>query len=122
MKLYHGDSLRFWGTNEAHNQAKVTFECLWGGSCADRPADEPPTCVPEATARKLDNAWNKAEKSLTHERTKAQATLDQQFRVKEMGREQELSRQFEIKRAEAVRVVALRTSRQNTPEIGRAHV
>ncbi|KAK8089098.1 hypothetical protein PG997_004059 [Apiospora hydei] len=45
MKLHHGDTIVFWGTDDIHNQAKLDFECYWGGSSTRRPADEPPTCA-----------------------------------------------------------------------------
>lgn len=115
MKLYNGDTVVFWGTEKVNNQAKLTFECLWGGSAAPRPLDESPACVSDAISRKLDNIWTKAEDYLYHDRIKDEATEDQQYRMRHRIREQERSRKFEAKRAEAVRIVDLRNSRQSSP-------
>jgi serine/threonine protein kinase len=115
MKLYHGDTVVFWGNEDVNNQAKLTFECFWGGSAALRPTDEPPTCVPDTVSRKLDSIWTKAEDHLSHDRIKDDAMEDAQYRMKHMDREQERSKKFEVRRAEAARIVALRNSRQSSP-------
>lgn len=115
VKLYHGDTVVFWGLDNVNNQAKLTFECFWGGSSVLRPSDELPACVAEATARKLDSTWARGEKTLFHDRTKKEATLDWQHRMQHMAREQERSKKFEVRRAEAARVMALRNSRQASP-------
>ncbi|KAK8020948.1 hypothetical protein PG990_006086 [Apiospora arundinis] len=115
MKLYHGDTIVFWGTDDVHNQAKLDFECFWGGSATRRPADEPPTCVPDGVARKLDSTWTRAEKSLHADRMRAEADADHEVRMRNISLEQERSRQFEKKRAEAVRVLTMRSNRQPSP-------
>ncbi|KAK8125079.1 Serine/threonine-protein kinase RAD53 [Apiospora kogelbergensis] len=115
MKLYHGDTIVFWGTDDVHNQAKLDFECYWGGSATRRPADEPPTCVPDGVARKLDSTWSRAEKSLQADRMRAEADADHEGRMRNITFEQERSRQFEKKRAEAVRILNLRAARQPSP-------
>ncbi|KAI1845606.1 hypothetical protein JX266_008217 [Neoarthrinium moseri] len=115
MKLYNGDTVVIWGDDNVNNQAKLTFECFWGGSSTWRPSDEPPTCVPEDVARKLDNTWIRAEKNLQHDRIKEEAMQAQQYRMTHMARELERSRKFEAKCAEAARVLALRNSRQSSP-------
>ncbi|KAI1636590.1 hypothetical protein F4809DRAFT_608800 [Biscogniauxia mediterranea] len=122
MKLHHGDTVVFWGTDDVNQQAKLTFECFWGGSSVPRPADEPPTCVPESVSRKLDRLWPKALTSLHHDRIKAEAQADQEARMRHMAREQERSRVFEERRAEAVRALTLhggisRTSPASAPPI-----
>ncbi|KAK7951467.1 Serine/threonine-protein kinase RAD53, partial [Apiospora aurea] len=101
MKLHHGDTIVFWGTDDIHNQAKLDFECYWGGSSTRRPADEPPTCVPDGVARKLDSTWARAEKSLHADRMRAEADADHESRMRDVSREQERSRLFEKRRAEA---------------------
>ncbi|KAI0009121.1 hypothetical protein F4779DRAFT_583924 [Xylariaceae sp. FL0662B] len=111
MKLHHGDTIVFWGTEDVHRQAKLTFECNWGGSSVPRRSGEPPTCVPESQARKLDRLWPKAITTLHHDRIKAEAQNDQERRMRSMAREQERSRIFELKRTEAVNALALRPSR-----------
>ncbi|ORY62279.1 uncharacterized protein BCR38DRAFT_236386 [Pseudomassariella vexata] len=117
MKLHHGDTVVVWGTDDVKNQAKLTFECFWGGSTVERQPDEPPTCVSELIARKLDATWTRAEKNLHHDRIKAEAAQDQQCRMKHMAREQERSKVFEQKRVEAIRRLALRTNRQKPSAI-----
>ncbi|KAK8138638.1 Serine/threonine-protein kinase RAD53 [Apiospora sp. TS-2023a] len=115
MKLHHGDTIVFWGTDDVHNQAKLDFECYWGGSARRRPADEPPTCVPDGVARKLDSTWARAEKSLHGDRKRAEADADHEGRLQDISREQERSKLFEKRRAEAVRALTLRASRQPSP-------
>ncbi|KAK6072538.1 Serine/threonine-protein kinase RAD53 [Seiridium cupressi] len=115
VKLYNGDTVVFWGLDNVNNQAKLSFECFWGGSSVLRPEGEPPTCIPEVTARKLDNTWSRGEKTLLHDRTKEEAINDWQYRMQHMAREQERSKKFELRRAEAARILALRNSRQASP-------
>ncbi|KAK7970726.1 Serine/threonine-protein kinase RAD53 [Apiospora saccharicola] len=115
MKLHHGDTIVFWGTDDVHNQAKLDFECYWGGSARRRPVDEPPTCVPDGVARKLDSTWTRAEKSLHGDRKRAEADADHEGRLQDISREQERSKLFEKRRAEAVKALTLRASRQPSP-------
>ncbi|KAI1467399.1 uncharacterized protein F4812DRAFT_395340 [Daldinia caldariorum] len=117
VKLYHGDTIVFWGSDNVYSQAKVTFECFWGGSSVPRPADEAPICIPDSQARKLDRLWPKAVTTLRYDRIKADAQRDQELRMQNMKEEIERSRIFEEKRAEAVRILALRTSRMASPAI-----
>ncbi|KAI2464361.1 hypothetical protein F4781DRAFT_413327 [Annulohypoxylon bovei var. microspora] len=114
-KLYHGDTIVFWGTDNVRSQAKLTFECYWGGSSNARPADEPPTYMSEAQARKIDRLWPKAVNTLHYEKIKAEAQRDQESRMRNMNEELERSRVFEEKRAEAVRILASRASRRASP-------
>ncbi|KAH9891469.1 hypothetical protein F4778DRAFT_751699 [Xylariomycetidae sp. FL2044] len=114
MKLHHDDTIAFWGP-DGRQQAKVTFACHWGGSSAPRPAGDKPTCIPESQARKLDRLWPKAVNTLLHDRIKTEAQVDQEMRMQNMSTEQERSRVFEEKRAEAVRIMTLRASRQTSP-------
>lgn len=115
IKLYHGDTIIFWGTENVHMQAKLTFECYWGGSSSTRPADESPTCVPELQARKLDRIWPKAVNTLHYDRIKAEAQRDQERRMLHMDEEVDRTRIFEEKRAEAVRYLASRVTRRASP-------
>lgn len=115
MKLHHGDIIAFWGSGDVTKQAKLTFECYWGSSSARRPSDEPPTCVPEPTARKLDRLWPKAIDNLSYDRIKTEAHIDHDLRMHHAAKEQDRSRVFEQKRAEAVRILALRASRGPSP-------
>jgi serine/threonine protein kinase len=120
MKLYHGDQIVFWGGDDARAQAKLIFECSWGGSSVSRPADEPPTCVAAPLAHKLDRLWPKAMKSLQHLQIKEEAQIDQETRMRNMFREQERSRVFEQKRLEATRMLAERESRASSPAVNTA--
>ncbi|KAI3331904.1 Pkinase-domain-containing protein, partial [Xylariaceae sp. AK1471] len=115
MKLYHGDQIVFWGGDDPRAQAKLIFECSWGGSSVSRPADEPPTCVPAPLAHKLDRLWPRAMKSLRHLQLREEAQIDQEARMRNMFREQERSRVFEQKRSEAARILAQRESREPSP-------
>lgn len=115
MKLYHGDTIVFWGAENRHSQAKLTFECYWGGSSSVRPANEPPVYVAEAQARKLDRLWPKAITTLHYDRIKAEAQRDQESRMRHMGEELERSRIFEEKRVEAVRMLASHVARRASP-------
>lgn len=115
MKLHHGDTVAFWGSADVNKQAKLTFECYWGSSSAPRPSDEPPTCVPGDLARKLDRLWPKALTNLSYDKIKTEAHIDHDLRMFNVAKEQERSRVFEQKRAEAVRILALRASRGPSP-------
>lgn len=115
MKLYHGDIISFWGSSDVKYQAKLTFECNWGGSAVPRPRDEPPTCVPGPIARKLDSLWPKAAKHLEYDKIKAMASQEHDMRMRHAAREIERSRLFELKREEAVRILGLRASRVPSP-------
>ncbi|KAI1339629.1 hypothetical protein F5Y15DRAFT_383287 [Xylariaceae sp. FL0016] len=115
MKLYRGDTISYWGTDDVRQQARLNFECTWGGSSVSRPPDEPPTCLPEPQARKIDRLWPKALIAFQRDRITAKARAEQQTRMQMMAREQERSRVFEERRAEAMRVVALRNSHSVSP-------
>lgn len=115
MKLHTGDTIVCWGTDDVNNQARLDFECFWGGSSALRPSEEPPVCVPEAVARKLDMTWTRAEKNLHHDRVKEKATQEQLYRMKNMALEEQRSQKFQLKREEALRIVDERTTRRTSP-------
>ena len=115
VKLYDGDTIVFWGTENTHNQATLTFRCCWGGSSMSRPPDESPSCVPDAQARKLDRLWPKAMNTLHYDKIKAEAQRDQLSRMNHMDEELERSRIFEEKRAQAVRTLASLASRRTSP-------
>ncbi|KAI2628320.1 Pkinase-domain-containing protein [Xylaria nigripes] len=116
MKLYHGDHITFWGGEDPPIRATLTFECTWGGSSATRPADEPPKCVPAPLAQKLDRHWRKALKSLQHIPIKEKAQIDQEVRMRNMLREQERGRIFELRRLEAIHRLEQRRFRETSPD------
>ncbi|KAI0526074.1 hypothetical protein F5B22DRAFT_267740 [Xylaria bambusicola] len=103
MKLYDGDRISFWGGGEIGAQAGLIFECSWGGSSRRRPANEPPTRVSSAVADKLDRLWPRVEKVLASSRAKEDAQIDHEIRMGNLLREQERSRNFELRRMEAKR-------------------
>ncbi|KAJ2994029.1 hypothetical protein NUW58_g1658 [Xylaria curta] len=115
MRLYHGDHIAFWGGENPRTQARLIFECFWGGSSVTRPADEPPTCLPAPIARKLDRLWPEAEKFLRRSQLKEKAQIDQEARVHNMSREQQRCRMFEQRRLEAIRRLAQQGSRETSP-------
>ncbi|KAI2616610.1 hypothetical protein GGR54DRAFT_609896 [Hypoxylon sp. NC1633] len=115
VKLYHGDTIVFWGTENVYKQAKLIFECHWGGSSRARPLDEPLTCVPEAQARKIDRLWPRAVTTLHYDRIKSEAQREQELRMRHMEEEIERSRLFEEKRAEAAKTLAYRATQRNLP-------
>ncbi|KAI1814607.1 Pkinase-domain-containing protein [Poronia punctata] len=115
MKLFDGDHVVFWGGDDARTQARLVFECSWGGSAIPRPSDEPPTCVPASQAQKLDRLWPKAVQSLKFSQIKEKAQREQEARMRNMPREQARSQEFEEKRLEVLEILAQRERAQSTP-------
>ncbi|KAI1304695.1 hypothetical protein F5Y03DRAFT_165568 [Xylaria venustula] len=115
VRLYHGDRVSVWGSEDPNAQAALTFECYWGGSSRIRPDDEPPIRVDTAVADKLDRLWPRAEKSLASFRIKKEAHMEQEIRVRNIHREQERNRRFERRRLEAVRRLEEQASRETSP-------
>ncbi|KAI0139862.1 Pkinase-domain-containing protein [Xylariaceae sp. FL1272] len=117
MKLYHGDQIVFWGGEDPCQQAKLVFECSWGGSSGPRPSDEPPTCVPTAVAQKLDRLWPRLTTTFQYLQIKTDAQMEQEIRLRNMSQEEERSRVFEQKRLEV-----MRRSRGSSPDSSRSTV
>ncbi|KAI0543136.1 hypothetical protein GGR58DRAFT_450892 [Xylaria digitata] len=116
MKLYHGDHITFWGTGDPNAlQARLVFECSWGGSSKTRPVGELPSRVPPSVADQLDRLWPRAEKSLLHRRIVEEAQIDHEMRIRNVTREQERSRRFEQRRLEAVHRLEQQASRDTSP-------
>ena len=60
VQLYDGDVICVWGSpGVSLEHTTVMFRCRWGGSSKPRPADVPPTLVPETVSRKLDAIFYK---------------------------------------------------------------
>jgi len=115
MKLFNGDRIAFWGGEDVRTQARLIFECSWGGSAMSRPADEPPTCVPAPLAQKLDRLWPKATQALRFSQIKEKAQREQEVRMHNMPKEQARSREFELRRLEALEILAQQEFSQLTP-------
>jgi len=121
MRLYDGDIITIWGTNSAPPHVQLSFRSTWGGSSRPRPtatqaALPPPALVPDAVARRLDEACLRAEKrvsSRTEQQLKmAEAEHDFEERGKTIERERRRSVAFEARRAAACRILSNRASRR----------
>lgn len=120
IRLHDGDMVVFWksGVGEGHHkEAKVTFRCDWGGS--SRPREQVAELVSEQIATCLDAACRRAEeripKLVEYDLRLQEADLDASERQSNIERERRLSRNFESRRSEACRVLAMRASRRNSP-------
>lgn len=119
IRLHNGDTIVFWkfGDGEEHAKAKLTFRCDWGGS--SRPRDESADLVPAQIADCLDASCRKAEERIgklaEYDLALQEADYDAAERQKNIDRERIRSREFEVKRLEACRVLAMRASRRSSP-------
>lgn len=119
IKLHNGDSVVFWrsGDGEEQAKAKLTFRCTWGGS--SRPRESPAEIVPPDVADCLDASCRKAEERIgklaEYDLRLQEADMDATERQKNIERERLRSQDFESKRLEACRVMAMRVSRRNSP-------
>lgn len=119
IRLHDGDTVVFWqyGGSEEDAKAKLTFRCDWGGS--SRPRDEVADLVPAHIADCLDASCRKAEERIgklaEYDLALQDADFDASERQKNIERERVRSRDFEVKRLEACRVLAMRASRRNSP-------
>lgn len=125
-KLHDGDMVIIWrsGHDAQQTQAKLTFRCNWGGSSSPRPpevsnAPPPPALVPSRIAKRLDEACMKAEKKVgdlaERDKKMSEASVEVRYRQENIERERRRSQQFELRRLEACRMVAMRNSRRNSP-------
>lgn len=119
IRLHDGDTIVFWkfGDGEEHAKAKLLFRCDWGGS--SRPRDEPAELVSPQIADCLDASCRRAEERIgklaEYDLALQEADFDAAERQKNIDRERVRSRDFELKRLEACRVLAMRASRRNSP-------
>ncbi|CAN8098763.1 unnamed protein product [Discula destructiva] len=122
IRLHDGDTVVFWksGNSELHAKAKLTFRCDWGGS--SRPRDGLTELVSEQTANCLEAACRKAEERIgklaEYDLRLQEADYDASERQTNIERERRRSHNFETRRLEACRVLAMRTSRRNSPACG----
>lgn len=121
IRLHDGDTIVFWrsGDDENQSKAKLTFRCGWGGS--SRPRDDacPTELVPPDVANCLDASCRKAEERIgklaEYDQKLQDADLDAAERQRNIERERLRSQDFEVKRLEACRVLAMRASRRGSP-------
>lgn len=119
IKLHDGDSVVFWRTGDDEEQvkAKLTFRCIWGGSARSR--TQPAQLVSPDIAECLDASCRKAEERIgklaEYDLRLQEADMDATDRQRNIERERLRSQNFESKRLEACRVVAMRVSRRGSP-------
>lgn len=121
IRLHDGDTVGIWrsGYSDEDQEAKLVFRCNWGGS--SRPRDEPAELVPSEVAAYLDASCNKAEERIKklaeYDQRLEEADLDVSERQLNIERERLRSHEFEAKRLEACRLMAMRASRRSSPAI-----
>ena len=124
MRLYDGDILTIWGSSAVPPHVQLTFRCTWGGSTRARPDPSqtllpPPALVPDAVARRLDEACFRTERrveNFTEQQLKmGEVYHDVEERAKTIERERGRSVAFEARRAAACRILASRASRRASP-------
>ena len=121
IRLHDGDTVVFWrlGDSNEQSQAKVTFRCVWGGS--SRPRDEPAELVSPEIATYLDASCSKAEERIKklaeYDQRILEADLDVYERQENIERERLRSYDFEARRLEACRALAIRASRRSSPAV-----
>ncbi|KAL8331149.1 hypothetical protein RB593_001887 [Gaeumannomyces tritici] len=110
VRLQDGDIVVIWG--DENQQAKLLFQCAWGGSMRPRSASAASAAclVSEEDAARLDEACSRAERRLPRmledERLHLAAARDSARRVRNVEVERHRSRVFEALRTEAVRAMA----------------
>lgn len=119
IKLHDGDSVIFWrfGDDDEVAKAKLTFRCIWGGSA--RPRTSQAELVSPEIAECLDASCRKAEERIgklaEYDSRLQEADSDATERQRNIERERLRSQNFESKRLEACRVMAMRASRRGSP-------
>jgi serine/threonine protein kinase len=118
-RLYDGDVIVL------SSGAKVIFKCFWGGSSQPRP-DEAIAPVATTIAKKLNEAFHKTEKRVKsaagRQALLSEAQRDLQRREQFIEQERERSRIFELRRAEAVRLLTrLSPSKMSPSRRGSPH-
>lgn len=117
IRLHDGDTIGVWQSDDGHSKAVLTFRCNWGGS--SQPRDQAAELVSGKIADCLDAACRKAEERIgklaEYDVRLQDADFDASERQSNIERERRLSQNFEIKRLEACRVLAMRASRRNSP-------
>lgn len=121
IRIHEGDTVVFWrsGHTAEEDEGKLIFRCSWGGS--SRPRDEPAELVPPEVAAYLDASCTKAEERIKklaeYDQRLEKADLDVSERQMNIERERLRSHEFEAKRLEACRLIAMRASRRSSPAV-----
>ncbi|ROW10862.1 hypothetical protein VPNG_05330 [Cytospora leucostoma] len=121
VRLHDGDTVVFWnhGAVGQNPQGKLVFRCAWGRS--SRPRDEPAELVSPEVAAHLDASCSKAEehikKQAEFDHRLEEANRDASERQQNIERERLRSHDFEARRLEACRVLAMRASRRSSPAV-----
>lgn len=119
IRLHDGDLVTFWRSGDGDEQlkAKLVFHCSWGGSSQSRATTA--ELVPSDLADCLDASCRKAEdrikKLAEYDHSLEEADLDALERHKNIERERLRSQNFETRRLEACRMLAMRASRRSSP-------
>ncbi|KAM0260307.1 hypothetical protein ACHAQJ_002872 [Trichoderma viride] len=121
-KVYNGDTLHIWGSDDPSHQTRLTFQCFWGGSSHPRPDMQQLELAAPALAEKLDSACFRTEKRIrdvAEKRNKiSEAKAEDEDRVRRIDFERERSHAFEQNRLEAIEFLAARqgpSSRRASP-------
>ncbi|KAF5023292.1 hypothetical protein F66182_4600 [Fusarium sp. NRRL 66182] len=122
-RIYNGDTVLIWGVADRKGkQTKLTFQCFWGGSSQTRGENSGLELASPSLAQKLDAACQRTEKRIKDGVEKKKRTdainADLQERTENIHRERERSRNFEIKRQEAIAYLGSRQtplSRMTSP-------
>lgn len=119
IRLHDGDIVTFWRSGDGDEQlkAKLVFHCSWGGS--SQPRATAAELVPPEAASCLDASCRKAEdrikKLAEYDHSLEEADMDALERHRNIERERLRSQNFEAKRLEACRMLAMRASRRSSP-------
>jgi serine/threonine protein kinase len=115
MTLYDGDRISVWQTPDKTVKSELVFRCGWGGSAKPRASVVPSSqsdFAPEAVASKLDEVCAKAERKMRglseHDLKMEEANHDVEERMRNVDRERQRSREFEVRRLEACRALGIR--------------
>ncbi|KUI54021.1 Serine/threonine-protein kinase RAD53 [Cytospora mali] len=121
-RLHDGDTIAFWRSTYSDDamEGKLIFRCSWGGS--SRPRDDPVELVSPEVAACLDASCSKAEERIKklaeYDQRLQEADEDASERQENIARERLRSYEFETRRLEACRLMAMRgVSRRNSPAV-----
>lgn len=121
IRLHDGDTVVFWKPRDGGEspQGKLIFRCVWGRS--SRPRDEAAELVSPEVAAYLDASCSKAEEHIKKQaecdRRMEEANRDASERQQNIERERLRSHEFEARRLEACRLLAMRASRRSSPAV-----
>ena len=123
VKLQDADRIVLW-KKEGHREENVqaVFRCSWSGSSLPRTTDQPTAVESPATGRLLDEACNRTERAYKRhsdfDRAMERAKDEMNERRRNIQVEIERKNVFELKRQEALRNLAMRSSRPTSPVPG----